>query len=67
MVDSRFRISSFCHEGGCVAVAPDPSGGVRVRSSTDADGPVLAFTPEEWAAFVAGVRNGEFDLDALAG
>lgn len=25
-------------------------------------GPVLRFTHPEWAAFVAGVRGGEFDL-----
>jgi hypothetical protein len=24
------------------------------------DGPVLRLTPDEWAAFLAGVRNGEF-------
>ena len=24
--------------------------------------PVLTFTHDEWAAFLAGVRNGEFDL-----
>ncbi|MGW4405043.1 DUF397 domain-containing protein [Nonomuraea sp. NPDC004702] len=30
------------------------------------DGPVLVFTPSEWAAFTAGVRDGEFDLQTLA-
>ncbi|GGL42178.1 DUF397 domain-containing protein [Planomonospora parontospora] len=32
-----------------------------VRDSKDPDGPVLAFTPSEWDAFVDGVKNGEFD------
>jgi hypothetical protein len=32
-----------------------------VRDSKDPGGPVLAFTPSEWDAFVGGVKNGEFD------
>ena len=28
-----------------------------------ADGPALHFTREEWTAFVAGVKAGEFDVD----
>ena len=59
-VTEPFRISSFCHSGGCVAVAVGVEE-ISVRSSFDPDGPVLSFTREEWAAFVAGVRNGEFD------
>lgn len=31
-----------------------------LRDSKDPEGPVLAFTPGEWDAFLAGVRNGEF-------
>jgi hypothetical protein len=34
-----------------------------MRDGSDPDGPVLVFTPAEWEAFVAGVRDGEFDLD----
>lgn len=66
MADAEFTISSFCHEGGCVAVAPDSAGGVKVRSSKEADGAVLSFSREEWVAFIAGVRNGEFDVDRLS-
>lgn len=33
-----------------------------MRDSSKPDGPVLAFTPEEWEAFVLGVKDGEFDL-----
>lgn len=33
-----------------------------LRSSAEPDGTVLVFTPSEWDAFVAGVRDGEFDL-----
>lgn len=50
-----FTISSFCHSGGCVAVALGPDE-VAVRSSQEADGPILSFTAGRWDAFVAGVR-----------
>ena len=38
-----------------------PDGGVGVRNSRDSEGLVLQFTPDEWHAFLGGVRNGEFD------
>ena len=47
--------------GNCVEVAGLADGGVGVRNSRDAGGSVLAFTPDEWHAFLGGVRNGEFD------
>jgi Domain of unknown function (DUF397) len=47
--------------GACVEVASLPGGHVGVRNSRDTSGPVLAFTPAEWHAFIGGVRNGEFD------
>jgi len=47
--------------GNCVEVATLSGGGTAVRNSRDPRGPVLAFTPEEWSAFLGGVRNGEFD------
>ena len=36
---------------------------ITMRDSKNPDGPTLVFTPAEWEAFVAGVRDGEFDLD----
>jgi hypothetical protein len=45
--------------GKCVEVARCPCG-VRVRDSKDPD-VVLTFTWDEWAAFIAGARDGEFD------
>jgi hypothetical protein len=33
---------------------------VAVRDSKDLDGPVLAFTPDEWADFTLGVKEGRF-------
>jgi hypothetical protein len=48
--------------GNCVEVAGLPDGGIGVRNSRDPYGPVLRFTPDEWRAFLGGVRNGEFGL-----
>ena len=47
--------------GNCVEVASLPGGKIGVRNSRDSAGPVLRFTPEEWHAFLGGVRDGEFD------
>lgn len=47
--------------GNCVEVASLPCDEIGVRNSRDAGGPVLRFTPDEWRAFLGGVRNGEFD------
>jgi uncharacterized protein DUF397 len=48
-------------EGDCVEVAFLPDGRVALRDSKDAGtGPALLFTPREWAAFTAGVLDGEF-------
>jgi len=35
---------------------------IAVRDSKDREGPVLFFTHGEWAAFVGGTKDGEFDL-----
>jgi hypothetical protein len=35
---------------------------VGVRDSKDRSGPVLAFEPEAWTAFLDRVKGGEFDL-----
>ena len=51
---------SFCN-GNCVEVADLPGGGIGVRNSRDRHGAVLRFTPDEWQAFLGGVRTGEFD------
>ncbi|WP_442943274.1 DUF397 domain-containing protein [Nocardia sp. NBC_00565] len=36
-------------------------GEVGVRDSKNPTGPALVFTPSEWDAFAAGVREGEFE------
>ncbi len=45
----------------CVEVADLPGGQIGVRHSKHTEGLVLRFTPDEWKAFLGGVRNGEFD------
>ena len=57
-----FRTSSRCSHGGCVEVAPLPKGGAVVRDSKDRTRESLTFDAHEWADFVSGVKNGEFDF-----
>jgi hypothetical protein len=47
--------------GDCVEVSFGKED-VSVRHSRDPNGPILSFTYSEWQAFLAGARNGEFDL-----
>lgn len=55
--------SSQCDTGACVQVAQYPQTKyVAIRNSDDPR-TGIAFSPEEWAAFVAGVKRGEFDFN----
>lgn len=51
--------SSFCESNGCVEVAID-HGVTYVKADHGPE--ILVFTAEEWQAFIAGVKAGEFDL-----
>lgn len=35
---------------------------IGVRDSKDSDKTTLTFTPQEWEAFISGVKAGEFDI-----
>ena len=60
---ARWRKSSRSGgQGQCVEVADNLPGVVAVRDSKNPGGPALAFTPDDWAAFIGGVKSGEFDL-----
>jgi hypothetical protein len=61
----EFKISSYCNFGGCVEVGRSPEGAVVVRDTKDVTRRPLTFTDDEWLAFLAGVKSGEFDLDRL--
>jgi len=54
--------SSASAVGNCVEVAHVPGGGVAVRDSKDRSKAPHVYTRSEWEAFLAGARNGEFDL-----
>jgi predicted secreted Zn-dependent protease len=55
-----WRISSRCDSGACVGVARQGES-VLVGNTSDPEAPVSRFTRQEWHAFVAGVKLGEFD------
>ena len=47
--------------GNCVELAELAGGNIGVRNSRHPGGPMLVYTRAEIAAFIAGVRGGEFD------
>ncbi len=61
-----WRVSSFSGGGGngggqCVQVAALDDGRIAVRNSNHPDEGVVFFTRAEMAAWIKGVKNGEFD------
>lgn len=60
--------STYSKPTNCVEAGKDPARGhIAVRNSRDLAAAPLLFTPNEWAAFVAGVKDGQFDADRLPG
>lgn len=64
-----WRVSSRSDGGGgsCVEAGPlnDGSGRVAVRHSHHRqDGPVIVYSRADWNAFIAGVKDDEFDFNA---
>lgn len=59
-----WRKSTRSNNGGsdCVEVARNLPGLVGVRDSKDRSGPALTLTPEQWATFLTGLREGHYDL-----
>jgi hypothetical protein len=47
--------------GNCVEVATLADGEIAVRNSRHPSGPALVYTRAEISAFLAGVKDGEFD------
>jgi hypothetical protein len=60
----RWFKSSYSGNGGaCVEVAVNliaSSDVVPVRDSKDPNGPALAFSADNWTAFVSALKSGEF-------
>ncbi|MEG8181563.1 DUF397 domain-containing protein [Nocardia terpenica] len=59
-----FKSSHSQNQGQCVEVAWLADGNVGLRDSKNPTGPALMFTPGEWDAFTAGVKDGEFNRPA---
>lgn len=49
------------NEVNCVEIADLQGGGRAVRDSKDPTGPVLTVSLDQWAAFTADLKAGEFD------
>lgn len=60
-VEVAFRPASQCSGGNCVEVGTDGTE-VLIRDSKDLTIPPLRFDSGAWDAFVAGVRDGQFDV-----
>lgn len=54
--------SSRCHSANCCVEISVTDSQVLMRSSVTPEMGLLAFAPETWNDFLAGVRAGEFDL-----
>jgi hypothetical protein len=62
LVSARWRKSQASNpSGSCVQVAELADGAIAMRNSRYPSGPALIYTRAEIAAFLAGVKNGEFD------
>jgi Domain of unknown function (DUF397) len=59
--NAKWHKSARSGPSGCVEIAILERE-VGLRDSKDREGPVLVFRFDEWNAFLAGVRDGEFDL-----
>ena len=58
-----FKSSRSNANASCVEVAFLSGGRVGLRDSKDKGaGPAHVFTRDEWLAFIAGAKDGEFDL-----
>lgn len=57
-----WKKSSRSGTGCCVEVCSTETGHIQVRDSKHPAGPLLTFSRNEWEAFIAGAKDGEFSL-----
>lgn len=59
LIGARWRKStrSGGNGGACVEVADNLAGVIGLRDSKDPAGPILAFAPATWTAFLAAVKT----------
>lgn len=62
LANARWQRAPGSPAGGQAVEIARAGGYIAMRAS--AHGQPLIFTPDEWAAFVAGVKDGEFDFNA---
>ena len=55
-----WRTALNCNGGACVQVAATEQG-VLLGNTRQPTGPVISYTPDEWHAFVTGIKKGDFD------
>lgn len=58
--DLDWRISRTCDGGACVGVARRGEA-ILIANTDNPDGAVSEFTADEWRAFLAGAKLGDFD------
>lgn len=61
VISQDWTKSSFSAASGCVQVRTNGEL-IQVRDSKNPDEGELTYNQQEWAAFLAGVKAGEFDL-----
>lgn len=54
------RISSFCFDSGCIGISRLPNNSILIQQ-TGRHNEYIVVTPEEFRAFVEGVKANEFD------
>jgi hypothetical protein len=57
-----WRKSTYCGSQSCVEVADLTAPAILIRDGKNPDGSVLSFGRGPWAAFVTGIKEGDFDL-----
>ena len=55
-----WHVSRMCDSGACVGVARQGEF-VLIGNTSSPEAPVSRFTSQEWSAFVAAVKLGDFD------
>jgi hypothetical protein len=59
----EWRKSSFStHAGNCVYFSQYGDGVIGLKNPRNTHGYAMLCSPDEWRAFVAGVKAGEFDI-----
>jgi Domain of unknown function (DUF397) len=58
--DLSWHTARGCNGGSCIQVAASEDT-IFIGDSKSPTGPVLSYSRDEWAAFAAGIRQGDFD------